>query len=104
VVCEQLLGEVHRGLETPYFRGRVSAEARLAFEAMIASLALQLADPVSPPPILRDPDDDYLVALAREAQAAAVVTGDHDLLDHDGLEPPAVSARRACDMLNLLAS
>ncbi len=104
VVCERLIGEVRRGLETPYFRDRVGREARLAFEAMIVSAGVHLPDPVRPPSILRDPDDDYLVALAREARVAAIVTGDRDLLDHSGLHPPAVTARRACEMLGLIAS
>jgi predicted nucleic acid-binding protein len=49
------------------------------------------------PPVLRDRTDDYLVALARAAGAEAIVTGDRDLLDHAGLEPPALSARQACE-------
>lgn len=41
------------------------------------------------------PADDYLVALARESGAEAIVTGDKDLLDHPGLEPAAIGARSA---------
>jgi hypothetical protein len=52
--------------------------------------------------ILRDPDDNYLVALAREAGAEAIVSGDGDLLDHAGLAPPALSAREACQLLELI--
>jgi len=82
----------------------VSAVDGRAYEAMIASLALHLPDPVSPPKILRDSDDDYLVALALAANATAIVTGDRDLLDHENLKPPALSARQACEMLGLPAS
>ncbi len=32
----------------------------------------------------------------------ATVTGDRDLLDHKGLEPPAVTAHEACASLGLL--
>jgi uncharacterized protein len=52
--------------------------------------------------VLRDPTDDFLVALARAASAEAIVSGDADLLDHDGLEPPAIHARAACELLGLL--
>lgn len=52
--------------------------------------------------MVRDPADDYLVALARVAEADAIVTGDRDLLDHAGLQPPAVTAREACARLDLL--
>lgn len=52
--------------------------------------------------MLRDADDDYLVALARAARAEAIVTGDGDRLEHAGLEPPAITARAACAILELL--
>ncbi len=45
--------------------------------------------------MLRDSSDDYLLALARSSKAEAIVTGDKDLLDHAGLQPPAISAREA---------
>ena len=61
-----------------------------------------LPDPVEPEPILRDPDDDYLIALARIAKADLIVTGDKDLLDHRGLQPRAVTPREACELLHLL--
>lgn len=42
-----------------------------------------------PSRVVRDPDDDYLVALA-EAASARIVTGDADVLNA-GLEPPAIT-------------
>ncbi len=59
-------------------------------------------DPVDVEALLRDPDDDYLIALAREADAEMIVSGDRDLLDHVGLEPKAISPRHACELLGLL--
>jgi predicted nucleic acid-binding protein len=41
--------------------------------------------------VARDPDDDYLVALARAAGADALVSGDHDLTSLVGLVPPVVT-------------
>lgn len=35
-----------------------------------------LSDPPEPAKVLRDPSDDYLVALARAGEAEAIVTGD----------------------------
>lgn len=34
--------------------------------------------------------------------AEAIVSGDKDLLDRPGLEPPAIDARGACKLLGLL--
>lgn len=96
VVCEQLLGEVRRGMDGPYFRRRLTAEERETSLAAIRRIGWRMSDPVAPPRVVRDPDDDYLVALATAAEASAIVTGDRDLLDHEGLEPPAITARAAC--------
>jgi putative PIN family toxin of toxin-antitoxin system len=96
VVCEQLLGEVRRGMDSTYFRGRLTTEERETSLAAIARIGLTMDDPVSPPPVVRDRKDDYLVALAKAADATVIVTGDRDLLDHEGLEPSAITARAAC--------
>lgn len=101
IACETLFGEFERGLTSSYFRDRVSDEERVLLGAMIRAIATVLPDPETPPRLLRDPADDYLVALARAASAEAIVTADRDLLDHDGLEPPAVTARDACVRLGL---
>ena len=102
IACETLFAEFDRGLESSYFRDRVRDEERALLTAMLRGVAAVLPDPVSPPRVLRDPTDDYLVALARAADAEAIVTGDRDLLDHEGLEPPALTAREACAQLGLL--
>lgn len=102
VVCPTLLDEIRRGLARPYFRDRLpEADADRLLRALTRA-SVQLRDPRSPPTILRDPTDDYLVALATAARARAIVTGDKDLLDHAGLHPPALTARAACEMLGLL--
>jgi len=59
------------------------------------------ADPTDPPRVLRDPNDDYLLALAASSGAEAIVTGDKDLLDHPGLQPPAITARQAVEQLGV---
>lgn len=102
IACPRLLVEVERGLRKPYFRERVSEEELAEIVAGIADAATMCEDPRGVELLLRDPDDDYLVALARVAQADVIVSGDKDLLDHQGLEPPAVDARSACRLLGLL--
>ena len=101
-ICPEILREVRKALLKPYFRGRVpAAEARLAV-TRIGDVAISFDDPVDVEPILRDPSDDYLVTLAKAARAEAIVTGDKDLLDHAGLQPPAINPREACELLELI--
>lgn len=102
IVCPELLGEIAEALRKPYFRARVGAAEIAEIVAGIAEAASVLPDPEEIEPLLRDPADDYLVALAREAGAEAIVSGDRDLLDHPGLVPPAIDARAACELLGLL--
>jgi putative PIN family toxin of toxin-antitoxin system len=99
VACPALIAEVSVTLEKPYFRALI--DQRQAEQAVVAieRVAMMLGDPVDPEPVLRDHGDDYLVALARSAQAEAIVTGDKDLLDHAHLQPPAMTAREAADKL-----
>ena len=101
VVCPRLLGEVRRGLTQPYFLARIDpADAERAVRE-ITLASVQLRDPRKPPSVVRDPADDYLVALAQTAGARAIVTGDRDLLDHPGLNPPALTPRAACELLDV---
>jgi hypothetical protein len=101
VACPLLIDEVRDNLEKPYFRARLSElEAHEAVDAFSA-VAVMLANPDDIEAILRDAEDDYLVALARDSKAEAIVTGDNDLLDHAGLNPHAIDARSACGLLGL---
>jgi uncharacterized protein len=102
VACPLLIEEVRDNLKKPYFRAKLGElEAREAVDAF-AAVAVTLTDPTDVEAILRDAADDYLVALARESNAEAIVTGDSDLLDHAGLSPQAINARSACDRVGLL--
>jgi uncharacterized protein len=102
VACPRLFVEFERGLAKPYFRSRYDARKVPGTIAALQLLAITLPDPSEVSSVLRDPTDDYLVALARAGRAEAIVSGDGDLLDHDGLEPPAIHARAACELLGLL--
>lgn len=102
IVCPELLAEIGEALYKPYFSERVGKNAVDDIVAGIAEAATVLEDPVDIQAVLRDPEDDYLVALAREAEAEAIVTGDRDLLDHADLDPPAISPREACKLVGLL--
>ncbi len=101
ILCERTLAELARTLERPYLSRRVTPAECRRFDLTLRLVCEMLPDPSEPPRGLRDPKDDYLVALAIGRRAEAIVTGDRDLLDHDGLEPPAISPRVACDRFGL---
>ena len=80
VVSEMLLAELVRTLAYPKLRKRIPAEKAAAFATWVRDHGSLTEDPASPPPIgSRDPDDDYLLALAINRRAY-LVTGDQDLL------------------------
>ena len=101
VACPALITEVREGLRNPYFATRISEREADEALAAIERAAVMLSDPPAPAKVLRDPSDDYLVALAHAGDAEAIVTGDKDLLEHAELTPRAIRPRQACDELRL---
>ena len=80
IVSELLLAELRRTLAYPKLRKRIAPEIAAAFANWIRDHGTVAEDPASPPPVAsRDPDDDYLLALAIDRRAY-LVTGDQDLL------------------------
>jgi putative PIN family toxin of toxin-antitoxin system len=80
LVSEMLLAELQRTLGYPKLRKRIPPEKAAAFANWVRGHATLAEDPVSPPPVgSRDPDDDYLLALAI-SRRAYLVTADRDLL------------------------
>jgi putative PIN family toxin of toxin-antitoxin system len=80
VISEMLLAELTRALGYPKLRKRIPAEKAAAFINWLRDHGSLAVDPEVPPPVgSRDPDDDYLLALAIN-QRAYLVTGDQDLL------------------------
>ena len=103
IACPLIFDELRRGLAKPYFRQRVSATEADELLDAFELLSVVLPDPLSPASVLRDPNDDFLLALAAASHADAIVTGDRDLLDHPGIHPPAIDARATCRLLGLPA-
>jgi putative PIN family toxin of toxin-antitoxin system len=89
VVTQHLLDELTGVLIRQNFRRWVSVADAMAFVEALGGHAELHPDPGHPKPRLRDPDDDYLIALA-EATNAVIVTGDADLIDAD-LDPSAIT-------------
>jgi len=76
-----LLREIASVLGRPRLRKYLSTDEALRFVADLAGQTTLLADQPPPyPAVCRDPNDDYLVALATANHANALVTGDDDLL------------------------
>jgi putative PIN family toxin of toxin-antitoxin system len=80
VVSDLLLAELKRTLAYPKLRKRIPPEKAAAFANWVRDHGTLAEDPAGPPPVRsRDPDDDYLLALAINHHAY-LVTGDQDLL------------------------
>jgi uncharacterized protein len=103
IVCPRLIGEFRDALTNEYFRERFDPDDLAEIVTSVEEAAVKYDDPTEIKAVLRDPDDDYLMALALEGEAEAVVTGDRDLLDHADLNPRAITAREACLLLGLIA-
>jgi putative PIN family toxin of toxin-antitoxin system len=80
IVSETLLAELSRSLTYPKLLHHVSPEETLGFRGLLEASAIQALDRHFDSSILvRDPDDIYLVALAKH-ELAFLVSGDKDLL------------------------
>ena len=102
VTSPQLLGEITSVLKRPRLRKYLSTDEALRFVADLAAQTILLADPPGPPAaVCRDPNDDYLVALATARHADAIVTGDPDLhaIDTEQLGIEILTPRQLVDRL-----
>jgi putative PIN family toxin of toxin-antitoxin system len=99
VVCPHLLAELLGVLRREKFRSYLTIEEAERYVAGIASRAETRTDPQTVTPIARDPKDDYLIALAREAAVDAIVTGDADLLVIERTDPPILTPARLIEEL-----
>jgi len=97
VLTEHLLDELAGVLLRPRFRRWFTVADAAAFVEALRSHGDVRDSPGPPSQAVRDPDDDYLVALA-EAADAVIVTGDDDLLGAD-LIRRAITPRQLLDRI-----
>jgi uncharacterized protein len=97
IATPHLLEELAEVLYRDKFRRWVSLSDAEAYVAALADKVELRPEGGKPAKATRDPDDDYLVALA-EQSGAVIVTGDDDLLAMD-LTPPAMTPRALLDWL-----
>lgn len=91
VICDQLLGEVRSVLtERSRFRKWISLEAAELYVTTLTTVANVQPDPAPGPALTRDPDDDYVIHLARAHDADYIVSGDADLLEWNEQDPRVV--------------
>jgi putative PIN family toxin of toxin-antitoxin system len=94
VVSRLLLEELTDTLLRRKFRRWATENDVIAFVEVLRLAAVTVEDPAEVDPVSRDPNDDYLIALAREAGAHVLVSGDGDLTSIEGNDPPIVTPRR----------
>jgi putative PIN family toxin of toxin-antitoxin system len=89
VVSMTLFEELEDVLARPKFRDVLGQEAADRFLAGLLAVAEWAPDPQGAPTAeTRDPDDDYLLALARSAKVDVLGSGDRDLTDLPDGQPP----------------
>lgn len=99
IASPALLDELRDVLARPKLRRWISEELASEFIAGLAEDAINLDDPHALPGASPDPDDDYLIALARAAGADYLVSGDHHLLDLTNPDPPVLTPRQLAELL-----
>ena len=98
VVSPRLISEVAGVLARPKFERYLRPDEASDFLDMLRSDAVVHPDPAVVERVTRDPGDDYLVALARAAQAV-LVSSDRDVLEADIGDIEVLSAREFLDRL-----
>lgn len=99
----ELVAELEDVLQRPKLAARLARIGSTPAELLAGYLALVVVIRAAPllAPISVDPDDDVVLACALAAQAAAVVSGDDDLLRLGTVEQ--IPILTAAELLNRLA-
>ena len=100
IASPALLDELAEVLARPKFQRFITAAVATELIDGLATDAVTVADPSELPGVTPDPDDDYLVALARVAGADYLVSGDRHLLGLTDPDPPVLSPRQFRDLLD----
>ena len=87
VVCPHLLNELLEVLGRAKIRRYVPPDEAAAFAVAVRRVGLLLPDPPITSGVTPDPDDDYLVALAGDAGAHVIVSGDRRLVELKTVPP-----------------
>lgn len=91
IVSPGLLTELTGVLERPKFRRWLTVGEARALVRTLRTGATLIDDPPREHHGLRDPDDAYLLTLARSAKADYLVSGDGDLTSLSDPRPPVIA-------------
>ena len=92
VASPQLLAELSTVLAREKFRRWLTIDQASRFVDDVRALSDVLADPPAPAQqVSADPKDEFLLALAKVADVAALVSGDAHLTDLVDPDPPVLS-------------
>lgn len=79
IACSQLFEELEQTLQKPKLQKYITPE-RVKLAMDLVKLSSTVVNPYSIIKFCRDDKDDYLLALAKDAQVDFLLTGDEDLL------------------------
>lgn len=82
VLSEEMMAELTEVLHRPKFRRLITTQRADRFIAFLRLTGF-MVDQITRVEVCRDPKDDYLLSLAIDGKADAMVTGDDDLLALD---------------------
>lgn len=100
VASPGLIAELGDVLQRERSRRFLSVEEAEEYVGEIKAMCRMVADPQAVPRLLRDSDDDYLVALAYGSGAEAIVSGDLDLRVAIGLSVAVLTPRELLTRLD----
>lgn len=98
IVCPMLLAELEGVLAREKFASIGTETTRLTIDRLRTD-AISANDPVVVSGVTSDPNDDYLVALARESEANGIVSGDPHLRSANGIGIPVYTPAEFLDLL-----
>jgi putative PIN family toxin of toxin-antitoxin system len=99
VVSPLLLAELGTVLAREKFRPFLTTEQAARLVNALTRDSHIADDPAERKPVSRDPNDDYLIGLARTVSADVLVTGDADLVALDLPDLAIVSPREFIEIL-----
>jgi hypothetical protein len=99
IASPMLLSQLEEVLRRSKFRPHIALEDVPVFMERFRELATAVPDPEEVPSVSRDPKDDYLVALAVDAGANALVSGDADLTSIADPPLPIMTPREFLELL-----